>query len=366
LWFFTKHKDVNAILRDRRFGRSIDHILSPQERGVSPDPPEYEPFTRLHRHRFFDMEPPEHTRLRNLVHKVFTPRRIEQLRPRIKGVAENLLNVVAQQGGMDLIEDFAMPLPVIVIAELLGIPESDRHRLRPWSHAIVAMYELNHTVEETALAIQASQEFSDYIRFLGAERRKHPQDDLITALVQVEERGDVLTENELVATCVFLLNAGHEATVNGIGNGILALFRHPAQFQLLKRDMSILLAAIEEMLRFDAPLQMFQRWVLEDMQYGDIKLELGDEVGLILGAANRDPRAFTEPHRFDLRRASNHHLSFGAGIHYCLGAPLARLEMTVALQTLFARFPKLALAEREPRFRSKWVIRGLESLRVSF
>jgi cytochrome P450 len=366
MWFFTAHEDVDALLRDRRFGRTILHLMSREAAGLPPVPEHMKPFRKLSDHSMFDKEPPEHTRLKSLVHKVFTPRRVEMLRTRIQAQTDVLLDVAEAQGGMDLLEDFATPLPVTVIAELLGVPEADRHHLRPWSQSIVAMYELGHTPEQERSAIQAAIDFSDYLRHLARERRIHPQDDLITALALVEEQGDALTEDELISTCVLLLNAGHEATVNVIGNGMLALLNHPAQWQMLKDNPALVNTAIEEMMRYDTPLQLFRRWVLEDVEYNGISHKQGTEIGLMFGAANRDPLAFDQPERFDITRTHNPHISFGGGVHYCLGSPLARLELQVAIRTLIERFPTLRMDGPPPEYRPAYVIRGLKVFPVSW
>lgn len=365
IWFVTAYEDVSALLRDRRLGRTMDHILTREQRGLPPPVPALAPFNKLSKNSMFDKEPPEHTRLRSLVHKVFTPRRVENLRVHVQTIADALLDAVQAQGHMDLLEDFAVPLPVTVIAELLGVPESDRHRLRPWSQDIVAMYEFNHRPEQEKRAVQAAIEFSDYLRYLARQRRLNPQDDLITALALVEEAGDQLTEDELVSTCVLLLNAGHEATVNVVGNGMLALLHHPPQMQLLLQNPSLLNTAVEELMRYDTPLQLFRRWVLEDMDYKDRFFKQGTQFGLMFGAANRDPARFPNPHQLDITRADNPHLSLGGGIHYCLGAPLARLELQIAFSTLLHRLVNLRLIE-EPVYRDTYVIRGLKELKVAY
>lgn len=361
IWFFTAYDDVNTLLRDRRLGRSI---VTSEER--KPPPPEYTPFYKLSEHSMFDKEPPEHTRLRSLVHKVFTPRRVENLRAHIQEIADNLLDAVESQREMDIITDFATPLPVIVIAELLGVPQEDRHRLRPWSQDIVAMYELDHTEEQARRAVQAAVEFSDYLKDLAARRRRDPQDDLITALAIVEEAGDQLSEDELVSTCVLLLNAGHEATVNVIGNGMWALLQHPDQQRALVENPVLVKTAVEEMMRYDTPLQLFRRWVLEDFDYKGFSFKRGTEFAFMFGAANRDGARFINPHQLDITREDNPHISFGNGVHYCLGAPLARLELQIALGTLLRRMPNLQLQGDPPQYRDTYVIRGLQGLLVTF
>lgn len=364
IWFFTRYEDVNTLLRDRRLGRTMQHILPPEQRYVPPAA--IEPFERISQHSMFDKEPPEHTRLRGLVHKVFTPKRVESLRGQIQVICNQLLDEVMDKGEIEVLNDFAVPLPVNVISELLGVPESDRHLLRPWSNNIVAMYELDHTPEQERLAVQSSIEFADYLRHLAADRRANPQDDLITALVQVEEAGERLTMDELISTCVLLLNAGHEATVNVVGNGLWALLQHPEQMQKLVENPVLIPTGIEELMRFDTPLQLFRRWVLEDMEYGGYSFKQGDELGFMFGAANRDPLRFNAPNSLDVTRQDNPHITFGGGVHYCLGAPLARLELQIAYQTLLNRLPNLRLAGDVPQFKDAYVIRGLHDLRLRF
>jgi cytochrome P450 len=361
LWFMSAYDDVATILRDRRLGRTIDR----SELDLPPKNPKYAPFNKLSEHSMFDKEPPHHTRLRSLVHKVFTPRRVENMRVQIQAITDDLLDAAQPQGHMDLLEDFAVPLPVTVIAALLGVPEADRHRLRPWSRDIVAMYELNHTPQAAERAIQAAIDFSDYLRQLARQRKRTPQGDLISALATVEEAGDVLTEDELISTCVLLLNAGHEATVNVIGNGMWALFQNPDQHRLLRDHPDTTKTAVEEMMRYDTPLQLFKRWVLEDIDYKGFSFKRGQEIALLFGAANRDPAQFANPSQLDITRADNPHISFSLGIHYCLGAPLARLELQVAIATLMRRLPNMRLSST-PEYRDGYVIRGLKALNVEF
>ncbi|MEO0562248.1 MAG: cytochrome P450 [Chloroflexota bacterium] len=364
MWFFTSHRDVDTILRDRRFGRTILHLLSREELELPRDNPAYEPFTKLGRHSMFDKEPPEHTRLRNLVHRAFTPKRIRDLQGGIQQIADDLLDTATQRAEIDVLTDYAAPLSVAVISRLLGVPEEDQGKLRPWSNAIVKMYELDHTPQQAQDAVNASQEFADYLIALARQRKADPQDDLITALSLVEDAGDTLTEDELVSACVLLLNAGHEATVNVVGNGLHALFHHPDALTQLKNDLSLLDSAIEELMRFDTPLQLFRRWVLQDLTYDGLDLKQGTEVALLFGAANRDPDVFTNPGELNLTRTPNPHISFGGGVHYCLGAPLARMELKIAFETLLHRFPDIAL-KTEPHYHPTYVIRGLDELRIT-
>lgn len=365
MWVVSRYEDVTSILRDRRFGRSIDHVLTRQQRGMPPKPQHRRAFDMLSENSMFDKEPPDHTRLRGLVHKAFTPRRVENLRESVQSIADSLLDQVQANGFMDVLADFAVPLPVTVIAELLGVPEDERSPLRHWSQTIVAMYELGPTPEQEHAAIQAATEFTDYLRYLANRRRQHPEDDLITALVEAEDAGDRLTEDELIATCTLLLNAGHEATVNVVGNGLYALFCYPDQLRLLQANPTLNNSAVEELLRYDTPLQLFRRFALEDVRFRDVTFKQGQEIALLLGSANRDPERFPNPDSLDISRADNPHIAFSLGVHYCLGAPLARMELQIAFATLLRRFPEIALAQ-QPHYRDSVVIRGLEALQVTF
>jgi len=362
-WLVSRYADVNALLRDRRFGRTYLHVSGHAEMGRPEEPDWQEPFWRLIRGGILDMEPPEHTRVRKLVSKAFTPRMVEGLRPRVQKIVDGLVDSIAGAGEVDLIATVAEPLPVTVIADMLGVPESDRHHLRPWSAEICLMYELNPSDEYARRAVAASVEFSDYLRELSRERRANPRNDLISALAQVVDDGVMLTEDELVGTCVLLLNAGHEATVNVTGNGWWSLFRNPGQLDRLRADRSLVPSAIEELMRYDTPLQMFERWVLEDFDLHGERIPKGAELGLLFGSANRDPSVFAEPDRLDVSREPNPHLAFGAGIHFCLGAPLARIELETSFATLLRRRPRMELVE-EPQWKPNYIIRGLKELRV--
>ncbi|WP_426506675.1 cytochrome P450 [Dactylosporangium sp. McL0621] len=367
LWFepsrqylISRHEDVNALLRDRRLGRSYLHVASHEEMGRTAPPEFQEPFWTLNNNGMLDREPPDHTRLRRLVSQAFTPRRVEALRPYVERLAHELVDAFVAQGGGDLIAQVAEPLPVTVIAELLGVPEADRHRLRPWSAAICGMYELNPSRETAETAVRASEEFTDYLRALARRRKDDPQDDLVSALAAVEG----LSEDELIGTCVLLLNAGHEATVNVTGNGWRALLQHPEQLALVRADPGLAGAAIEELMRFDTPLQMFERWVFEDIELHGVRIPRGSEVALLFGSANHDPAAFADPEHLDVTRRDNPHISFGAGIHYCLGAPLARIELAASFGALLAKAPKMRLVS-DPVYKPGYVIRGLEHLEVA-
>jgi cytochrome P450 len=350
LWLVSRHRDVDGLLRDPRLGR----VFTPRE------PQDvFGPWNLVNERSMLELEPPDHTRLRKLLAGEFTPRRVEGLRGTITALVDELLD--AAGGVTDLIAALAEPLPVAVIAELLGIPAADRGLLRPWSNAIVGLYELEPSGEAAGRAVRAAAEFDAYLRDLLAERRRRPGPDLLSALALAE--GDRLTEDELVATAVLLLNAGHEASVNVLGNGVSALLSFPDQLARLIDDPRLAPTAVEELIRYDAPLSLFQRTAFTDVEVAGVKVRAGERVGLLLGAANRDPDAFAQPDRLDVGRSPNRHVGFGAGIHYCLGAPLARLELQVALTRLLARFPRLALAER-PEVRPTFQFRGYRRLRV--
>ncbi|MBP2583124.1 cytochrome P450 [Streptomyces sp. PvR006] len=356
-WLIPHHEDVSALLRDRRLGRTYTHRFSHEEFGREAPDAAYEPFHTLNDHGLLDLEAADHARIRRLVSKAFTPRTVENLAPTVRRLAAGLVGDLVAAGGGDLQAAVAEPLPVAVIARMLGVPEDDeeRGRLRPWSAAICGMFELNPSEETARRAVEASVAFSDYLRELIARRRKSPGDDLISALIGVEE----LTEQEMVSTCVLLLNAGHEATVNSTVTGWWTLLKHG-----VRPDPEKLSTAVEEILRYDTPLQMFERWVLDDIEIGGQVIPRGSEVALLFGSANRDPARFgPTADALDLTRADNPHVTFGAGIHYCLGAPLARLELTAVFGELLRQAPDLRLAA-EPVRKPGYVIRGVEELLV--
>lgn len=362
-WLVPHHADVSALLRDRRLGRTYQHRFSHEDFGRTPPPPEHEPFRVLNDHGMLDLEPPDHTRIRRLVSKAFTPRTVESLKPYVQNLADDLVSALVEAGGGDLLTDVAEPLPVAVIAEMLGIPESDRAPLRPWSADICGMYELNPSQETAAKAVRASVEFSDYLRELIAVRRAEPGEDLISGLIAAHDEGDRLTEQEMISTAVLLLNAGHEATVNATVNGWWALFRNPGQLAALRADHSLVPSAVEELMRYDTPLQLFERWVLDEIEIDGTTIPRGAEIAMLFGSANHDPAVFTDPGRLDLARKDNPHISFSAGIHYCIGAPLARIELAASMTALLERAPTLRPAA-EPKRKPNFVIRGLEGLSV--
>ena len=359
MFLAARYKDANAVLRNRSLGR----IFSPR----TPET-EWETFNYLHADSILDSEPPKHTRLRSLVMKAFNPKRIEELRPNIERITNQLLHRIEDKlqsyGTFDLIADYAEPLPVMVIAELLGFPEADEHLLRPWSQAIVKMYEPSPTEEQKADARKASNEFAAYVHSLMVERQKNPGVDLISELAIVEEQGEKLSAHELIATCVLLLNAGHEASVNGFGNGLVAALGNEEQWSKLTSNIDGMTeTAVDEFLRFDAPLHLFERTATDEVEIGGVAIKPGQKISALLGSANRDEEIFERADELDLSRSPNPHIGFGAGIHFCIGAPLARQEMQISLPALLHRFPRLELADKPIR-RPTFVLRGYEKVMV--
>ena len=355
-WFLTSYEDNNTLLRDKRLGREVWRI---PHRDL---PQEFISFLALDRNLLLFRDPPDHTRLRGLVHKAFTPRMVEQLRERIEAITDDLLNQMT--GTVDLVEALAYPLPLTVIAELLGVPPKDRPRLRNWSRAIVTMLEIRPSQQEIRAASSSAVEFTGYLINLIQQRRRQPQDDLLSQLIQVQEEQDHLTENELIGTAMLLLVAGHETTLNLIGCGMLALLKHPDQLQLLRDAPGMIRQAVEEMLRYDSPIQIANRFVMEAFEYNGQQFRRGEQIIFALGAANRDAERFPQPETFNIHRTDNPHLAFGSGIHYCLGAPLARLEAEIAISHLLRRFPNIRLGDGKAAYRSSFVLRGLKALPV--
>jgi cytochrome P450 len=361
IWFLTRYEDVEAMLRDdTRFVRD-ESILSPRGPDHQPDP-----LDELLNNHMLNKDGADHRRLRALAGRAFTPARIRALRPDVQELAEDLVAAVRSRGQMDLIADYAFQLPTIVISELLGVPVDDRERFKDWSNAFVAP-----ALDEAARAraVQRLHEFVAYLRALFAARRQQPRDDLISALLQAEESGDQLSEGELYSTVVILIVAGHETTVNLIGNAMLALLRQPELADRLRRNPAQMEAAVEEFLRFDGPVERaLVRWATEDIEMGGHAIKRGDLVIGILDAANRDPQHAANPDVLDLDRGPQRHLAFGHGAHYCLGAPLARLEGEIALNTLLQHLPELRLAAPESglRWRTIPMFRGLAALPVEW
>ncbi len=363
-WFLTRYDDVFQALRDRRLGRVPEPVMTRDEVGLPPLRPDWQPYYDIERWSLLMLEPPEHRRLRQLIHRSFTPRRVEALRPTITTHAERLLEAARESGEIDLLGGFAQPFSVFVIAELLGAPTEVWERFLDWSHRIVKMYELDTTEEQAASAVAASGEFDAWCRELIADRRAEPEDDLITGLCFVETEDGMLSDDEIVSTIILLLNAGHEATVNTIGNGMTAALSTPGAWDQVTDGAVEPRTAVEELIRYDPPLQLFERWVLDDgVEYGGREFARGEKLAMLFGSANRDPRHFEDPDRFIVGRGDASHITFGGGIHTCIGAPLARLEVSVAVERMAELTPGMRLAEppvRKPAF----VIHGYEAVNV--
>ncbi len=356
-WVFSRYEDVDAILRDhRRFSNN------PRNRR---DPRRLQPSTSFPRRNILFLDPPDHTRLRSLVNKAFTPGAIEALKLHIREIIEKLLDQIEDPASFDVMEAVAHPLPVIVIAELLGVPPEDRVRFAGWSHRLARTLEPMISEEETQDALQAANHFGDYFRGIIDERRAKPRPDLISALVAAEELGDKLDQNELLLMLRLLLVAGNETTTNLIGNGLLALMRHPRQMQMLREEPSLMESAVEELLRYDSPVQVDARAALEDMKISSRHIKRGQGIIALIGSANHDPEVFSHPERLDITRKEASNIAFGRGIHHCLGAPLARIEARIAFEAMLRRFSEIRLATDLPLFKDNLVLRGLEALPVA-
>jgi cytochrome P450 len=364
LWLATRHADVRACLRDRRLGRVYDHLTTAEDIGTTPRDDRWDSFWRVEKHSLLELEPPEHTRLRRLVSKAFTLRAVEGMRRPAKQTCGALLEVLLEQNDIDLIADFAQPYSVAMIAGLLGVPFEDHKSLLQWSHRMVKMYELNTSDEEARSAATAASEFDDYVRGLVRFHSDRPKGGLVGDLVHAEVDGEKLTDQEIVSTTILLLNAGHEAIVNTFGNGITGFLRHPEEWHRVVDGWVAPQIAIEEMVRWDGPLQIFERWVLtDDFELAGTKLAFGSKVGMLFGSANRDPRAFDDPDAFRADRHAAHHVGFGGGTHHCLGAPLARIELAVGLGALAQAAPDMEL-RRDPVRHHAFTIHGYESVPI--
>lgn len=370
--YITRYDDAVTILRDHKhFVKDARNTMTPAEQAALPAEP---PLLSLLSRHMLNADGAHHTRLRALVNKAFTTRMVEQIQGQIENIADRLLTNIKTNAKdkteFDLIDTFAFPLPIIVIAELLGVPARDRNRFRAWSNALVAPTPDNsRNQQKLAKSRQLMEDFINYLRAIFAARRAQPRDDLITSLLAAEEAGDVLSEDELFSMILLLIVVGHETSVNLIGNGTLALLQHKEAWEQLQNDPSLIPDAVEEMLRYDCPVERApMRYAAEDVEFGGVLIRRGDSVSVVLGSANRDERQFPNPDTFDIRRSPNRHLAFGHGIHYCLGASLARLEGRVAIQALLTHMPdlRLAIPVDQLRWRTHPIMRGLQRLPVTW
>jgi cytochrome P450 len=369
-WVVARHADCLAVLRDRRASSdSLNVAVERMPEGFRTPIAEDDPMAAamVEMRPFLFRDPPDHTRLRGLVSKAFTPKVVEALRDRTQQVVDELLDAAVEAGQVDLVEEFAYPLPVRIICDMLGVPVEDQDRFKAWSHALARGLDPDFLLSDEVIAErgEAVVQFAQYFFELLAERKKRPGEDLLSRLVQAEDGGTVLSEPELLSTCILLLVAGHETTVNLISGGTLALLRHPDQCELFRTDPGVTRSGVEEMLRYVSPVQLTGRALTEDLRLGEVEFEAGDFAMLLLASGNHDPEQFEDPERFDLTRNPNNHLGFGFGIHHCLGAPLARMEAQVALTALVRRAPNLALTVDDVAYKTNVVLRGMTALPVA-
>lgn len=364
-WIVTRHEDVYACQRDARLGRAFDHLYTPEQIGAQPRDPRYANFWEAERFSLLELEPPSHDRIRSLVSSAFTPRRVIELRQPARRRATDLLSTLREHDSFDLLHDYAMPYSVSIICDLLGADPGYERLFLDWAHSMVRMYEADTTEQHAVEADEAARSFIACVRELIAKKRKNPANDLISALVSVHQNGDTLSEQEIVSTVIILLNAGHEATVNTTGNGIVALLTHPDQWRQFLAHGAEARQTVEELIRWDPPLQLFQRWVLtDDMTIGGVEVPFGARVAMLYGAANRDPRVFEDPERLDIGRVNaSRHVSFGGGVHACVGAPLARIELEASFTVIRDLCPRLQLVA-EPKHTNAFVNWGYAAVQV--
>lgn len=367
VWVLTRYADVKAVLRDPRFcSDPVPKRIKDKSRYLEQQQKDLNTLAQATSKFIFFLDPPDHTRLRGLVSKAFSPGVVDYMRPQIQGTVDELIGKVWDKGSMDIISDLACPLPVIVIARMLGVPDKDRSKLHQWSNDLSRILDLLMSLEAYEHLNKVVMELTEYFSGLIAEREKNPKEDLLSALIAAREQGDRLSKEELLATCMMLFATGEESTVNLIGNGMLALLRQPDQMELLKREPALIQRAVEELLRYDSPLQHTARIATEDVEIGGKTIRAGENVLVSLGAANRDPAEFPEPDRLDLTRSENRHLAFADGIHYCLGASLARVQGQIAINTLVQQLPDLKIHSDKLEWLEKIALRGLKALPVIF
>ncbi|AVH74387.1 cytochrome P450 [Nostoc sp. 'Lobaria pulmonaria (5183) cyanobiont'] len=365
-WVITRYADNLTLLRDSRFSSDLRNWSGYEQRYIRREHVEFSPLAQLVSKWITNQDPPYHTRLRGLVSKAFNPRSIEAMRPHIQDIVNQLLDRVQDAGVMDVIADLAYPLPITVIAQMLGVPVEDRDRLKQWSFDISRTLDPVMTLDLFKQVNSSIMTFIEYLRHLITERRNHPQQDLLSAMIVAREQSDMLSEDELIATCIFLFAAGHETTSNLIGNGLLALLRHPDELDKLKQNPTLIQSAIEELLRYESPVQLWWRTALEDIEFGNSIIRKGQMVIVHLGAANRDPDQFPDPDRLDITRRENRHIAFSNGIHTCLGAALARLEAEIVFNTLLERMPNLKLQSNAVEWHETMSLRSLKALPIAF
>ena len=363
-WVLTRYDDIDKVLTDNRFSADRQRARTRFAQMIQEQQAQYGPLSTAQ--TMLTSDPPDHTRLRKLVSKAFTPRAVLDLRPRIQDIVDYLLVEAGERGEFDIIHDLAYPLPVIVIAEMLGVPPEDRHRFKHWSDTVVATLGGPFTPPEVIEAARvAIEELAEYIGHVIAERRAEPKEDLISGLIAAEEGGQVLSEEEIFATCILLLIAGNETTTNLIGTSMLALFQNPEQMERLRKDLSLMPSAVEELLRYAGPVHGTGRVPKEDIEIAGHVFHEGEMVFTLLAAGNRDPSHYPDPDKLDVARNPTDHLALGDGIHFCLGAPLARVEAQIAIGTMLDRFPKLLLLDEDPEWGGTFIIRGPKRLNVT-
>jgi unspecific monooxygenase len=364
-WFFTGYDHVNALLRDRRFGRQILHVATREELDLPEPAAHTRHFDKAEEHSLLELEPPEHTRLRTLVNRAFVSRHVEKMTPEITALANQLIDGFKKDGKTELLSTFADIIPVTMIARMIGIPEDMGPQLLKWSHDYVGMYMFKRTRADEDAADRSAKEFADYVRSVIAERRAEPRDDLLSHMIHTEHKGQFLTEDELISTTIVLLNAGHEATVHQIGNSVKVILESGIDPATLFTDVKTTERTVEETLRICAPVHIFQRWCLEPCEIDGVSFKRGHKVSMILAAANLDPQKFPDPLTFKPSRDEGANLSFGAGIHFCIGAPLARLELNIVLPLLFERLPGMKIA-KPPVVKDVYHFHGLERLDLTW
>ena len=363
VWVLTRYQDVLDAMRDPRLSSTGITALTQKVGGVEGIPDLEQTFLGM----MLFADPPDHTRLRSLANKAFTPRVLERMRSQIQDAADRLLDDIQERGSMEVVSELAYPLPAMVITEVLGVAGGDPATFKKMSSDLATFAgDIRQAEENVGPIIESMAELKEYLRDAAAQRRTEPKDDLLSALVAAEDQGDSFSEDELYSMCAMLIFAGHETTTNLIGNGILTLLQHPSELERLRQDPSLLESAVEEVIRYTGPVQAISRMVLEDLQIGDKQIAKGERISMNIASANRDPAQFSDPYRFDIQRNEGRHLGFGFGIHFCLGAALARMEAQAVIGSVVRRMPELRLEEPGIEWRNSPVLRGLKTLPVTF